>query len=83
LGVSRDRESGKPVLLMPVLIMELMDSNLTQFLEQSASYCYPPVQPSNQLLGGHQPHVSSSIFFSSSSPPWTQADGGGRLDQQD
>jgi len=43
LGVSRDRESGKPVLLMPVLIMELMDSNLTQFLEQSASYCHSPV----------------------------------------
>ena len=30
LGVSRDPESG-----LPVLLMELMDSSLTQFLEQS------------------------------------------------
>ena len=40
---------------------------------------HPPVQPSNQLLGGHQPHAPCTVLHSSSSPPWQQTDGGGRL----
>ena len=44
LGVSRDPESG-----LPVLLMELMDISLTRFLEQSEEPCTPLPHPSRYL----------------------------------